>query len=404
MRTKRMRALNSKRISFVAGILVAAIAANRVAAQAKPPTLKATADLRVDSALANPARNALIIPGPSGEMIVSPEAQGAIRWFDASGRALPFKAVVGFAKDPDIRMVSRLAWAGSTLIAVDPGFRQIALLDKTGKVTKSIEMPSMIRPSWSDRHKYPLFSRYETFAVYPNGEWLVRAAEAKTFMSTPDYDSSYTYFMRTNENGSIQRSLARVPKNDGLIDRRSGPSRFVYRTPFAARTLWDVSPDGARIVVVSQAVRGADSASYRVTVIGEKGDTVVSKKYSATLVPVTKKSIDSALARVRGGGSFTVEGLRATVAKEIPPVFPPVENLIAGSDNTIWLELHSTGADRQWLAIDPTGTPIGVANVARTFVARAGDKSHLWGFETEGEQLRTLVRYTMSAAPAATKR
>jgi len=399
-----MRALTSKGLSLATGILLAGSTATRVDGQAKLPQLKATADLRIDTALANPARNAFVLPAPSGAIIVSPESQGAIRWFDANGHSLPFKAVVGFAKDPDIRTVTRLAWSGSTPIVVDPAFQQVALLDRTGKVTKSLEMPSMVRPSWSDRHKYPIFSRFETFAVYPNGDWLVRAAEAKTFMATPDYDSSYTYFMRTDENGSIQRSLARVPKTDGVIDRRSGQSRFVYRVPFAPRTLWDVSSDGSRIAIVSQAVRGADSATYRVTVIGEKGDTVFSKKFPATLIAVSKKSVDSALARVRGSRDFAVEQLRGVVGKEIPPMFPPVDNLIIGADKTIWLELHSAGADRQWLAIDPAGGPIGVASVPRTFVARAADRTHLWGFEAEGEQLRTLVRYSISAAPAGPKR
>lgn len=395
-----MRALIPNRFALIAATLVAALVATRVEGQAKPPQLKATADLRIDTALATPTRYAVILPMSSGEMIVSPqEAQGAIRWFDASGRALPFKAAVGFAKDPDIRWVTRMGWSGSTLVAIDPGFRQIALLDRAGKVTKSLEYPSVIRPSWADRHKYPIFTRYETYALYPNGEWLVRAAEAKTFMSTAEYDSSYTYFMRTNENGSIQRTIARVPKNEGLIDKRMGQSRFMYRVPFVPRTLWDVSADGSRLVIVTQGVRGADSATYRATVLGENGDTIFSKKYSATLSAVSKKSVDSALARIRGGRDLPVEDLRAFVAKQIPPVFPPVDNLIVGVDKTIWLELHSGAADRQWLAIDPAGVPIGVASVARTFVARAGDRTHLWGFEAEGEQLRTLVRYTVSSTP-----
>ena len=89
------------------------------------------------------------------------------------------------------------------------------------------------------------------------------------------------------------------------------------------------------------------------------------------------------------------------VSSQIPPVFPPVEYLLFCADQTIWLELHSGGADRQWLSLDPTGTPIGVASVPRSFVARAGNKNHLWGFEAEGEQLRTLVRYSITAGVPA---
>jgi len=393
-----MRAPTRLLLSFV----VAGLATSRADAQAKPVQLKATADLRIDSALANPVRQAIILPGPSGEMVVSPqEAQGAIRWFDANGRALPFKVPIAYGRDSDVRWVMRLGWSGSALFAVDPGFRQVAVLDRAGKVTKSLEYPSMIRPGWSDRHKYPLFSRYDIFGLYANGDLLVRPTEPKELMSTKEYDSTYSYFMRTNENGSIQRVIGRMPRNEGVLERRSGGSRWIYRVPFFPRTMWDIASDGSRILFVSQALKGADSASYRVTVVGEKGDTLLSKKYPTTLGAIPKKTVDSALARVSGGlRDHPPEELRGLVAKEIPPVYPPIEGAILGADQTIWLQLHSTTGDRQWLALDPAGNPIGVVSVPKNFVARAGDRTHLWGFEAEGDQLRSLVRYLV----AATKR
>ena len=399
MRTKRMRAPTP----LILALVVAFVATNRVDAQAKPPQLKATADLRIDSALMTPVRQAIILAGPSGAMVVSPqEAQGVIRWFDASGRALPFKVPVAYGRDSDVRWVTRLGWSGSALVAIDPGFRQMAVLDRAGKVTKSLEYPSMIRPGWADRHKYPLFSRYDLVAAYSNGDLLARAVEPKELMSTKDYDSTYSYFMRTNENGAIQRVVGRVPRNEGTLERRSGNSRWVYRVPFFPRTMWEIAPDASRIGIVSQALKGADSASYRLTVIGEKGDTVFSKKYPAALVPIPKKTADSAVARVSGGfREHPIEELRGLVAKEMPPVYPPIEGIILGADQTIWLQVHSTGGDHQWLALDGAGNPIGLVSVPKNFVARAGDRTHLWGFEAEGEQLRSLVRYSITAATPA---
>ena len=378
------------------------LAAARLEAQAKPPQLKATVDLRIDSALVNPIRQAIVLPRPSGEIVVSPqEAQGSIRWFDASGRALPFKVPISYRSDSDIRWVTRLGWSGSSLVAIDPGFRQIALVDKAGKLTKSLEYPSMIRPGWADRHKYPLFSRYDVVGLYGNGDLLVRPAEAKELMSTKEYDSTYSYFMRTNENGAIQRVIGRIPRTEGVIERRSGGSRWVYRVPFFPRTMWDVAPDGSKIAIVSQAVSGPDSASYRVLVLGEKGDTVLSKSFPAALAAISKKSVDSVLARVSGNlRDHPLEELRGLVAKEIPAMYPPIEGLILGADQTIWLQLHSATAERQWLALDPAGNPIGVASVPKNFVARAADRGHLWGFEAEGDQMRTLVRYSVTAGTA----
>jgi len=400
VRTKRMRVPSPIVLSFVAS---AVFAAARAEAQAKPPQLKATVDLKIDSALANPIRQAIILPGPAGEIVVSPqENQGTMRWFDASGRALPFKVPVGYGRDNDIRWVTRLGWSGTALVVVDPSFRQVALLDKSGKLTKSLEYPSMIRPAWSDRHKFPLFSRYDVFGLYANGDLLVRPAEPKELMSTKEYDSTFSYFMRTNENGSIQRVLGRVPRNEGVLERRSGNSRWIYRVPFFPRTMWDIAADGSKIAIVSQSLKGPDSASYRVIILGEKGDTVLSKKFPTTLIAIPKKSVDSAVARVSGSlRDHPLEELRGLVAKEIPPVYPPIEGLILGADQTIWLQLHSMSADRQWLALDPAGNSIGVVSVPRTFVARAGDRARLWGFEAEGDQLRTLVRYAITPGTPA---
>jgi hypothetical protein len=216
-------------------------------------------------------------------------------------------------------------------------------------------------------------------------------------MSTKEYDSTYSYFMRTNESGSIQRVIGRVPRNEGTLERRSGNSRWIYRVPFFPRTMWEIAPDASRLAIVSQTLKEPDSASYRVTVLGEKGDTVFSKKFPTTLTAIPKKTVDSAVARVSGTlRDHPLDELRGLVAKEIPPVYPPVEGLIFGADKTIWLQVHSTGADRQWLALDPAGVPIGVASFPKNFVARAADRTHVWGFETEGDQLRTLVRYAIT--------
>ena len=397
-----MRAPTTIIFSLVVAASVAEPIGNGVDGQTNLPQLKAAVDLRIDTALATPVRQAAILPAASGDIVVSPiESQGVIRWFNASGGALEFKAPVNYRNDADVRWVSRIGWSGSTLIAIDPGFRQIALFDRAGKVTKSVEYPAMIRPAWSDRHKYPLFSRYDALALYPNGELLVRPAEPKELMSTKDYDSTFSYFMRASENGSILRIIGRVPRNEGILERRSGSSRWVSRVPFFPRTMTDVSPDGSRILLVSQAVKGADSGSYRVVVLGEKGDTLLSKRFPVALTAISKKSVDSAVARVSGGmRDYSVEQLRGFVAKEIPPVYPPVEGALLGADKTIWIQLRSPSADRRWLALDSNGTALGVVLVAKSFVAKAATRTTLWGFEAEGEQLRALVRYAITPGTA----
>ena len=91
MRTTRMRAPTSN--GFVLAILGALLTAGGVergGCQAKPPTLKAVRDLRIDTALTNPARVPVVLPRPTGERVVAPlGSQGALRRFDSTGHGLP---------------------------------------------------------------------------------------------------------------------------------------------------------------------------------------------------------------------------------------------------------------------------------------------------------------------------
>jgi hypothetical protein len=284
-----------------------------------------------------------------------------------------------------------MGWSGSTLWIADPGFNQLALIDRNGKITKSLEYPSWVRPAWADRRKFPVFAGVEPLALYSDGAWLVRPSRERSLVSTPDYDKSVGYLMRVAENGSVLKVVARVPRDERRLDFRFSNSSLPTIYPL---TLWDVAADGARIVVVATSLSGTDSSTYRVTALGAQGDTVFSRKFPFTPVPLSKQSVDSVRTRFnRSLGVRSAPDLGESMVKQLPWAYPPIEQVIIGRDQTTWLGLRATGTDRTWIALDATGAPIGSLALSTDFLLRAADREHVWGFERDGDRVAALVRY-----------
>jgi hypothetical protein len=379
------------RLSRVAIASIATLSA-RVGAQVKAPQLRAVQDLRVDQATTTGNRSAVLTVGPSGEILVAAQLSGAIRGFDSTGKPLSWTLPFGNILDSEIRWVWRMGWIGNSLWVADPGFTQIALIDRGGKVTKSLEYPSWVRPAWADRRKFPVFGGLEPLAVYADGSWLVRPSRERSLVSTPEYDKSYSYLLRISESGSIEKLIARIPHGGALADPRFRSTSQATLPVYAPLTVWDASTDGSRVAVVSAALAGADSATYRVTAIGARGDTVYSKQFPFVPVPMSKQSIDSLRARYNRGGEEAV--------KRLPWAYPPVQGVLVGRDQTVWIELRSATPGRLWLVLDPKGDAVGTVRVPSEFVAKVAERGRMWGFDREADRVTALVRYRIEVVPA----
>jgi len=378
-----------------------ALVSARGGAQAKATQLRAVQDLRVDQTTPTPNRSAVITVGPSGEIIVaSGQLSGAIRGFDSTGKPLSWSVPFGNNRDLEIRWVWRMGWTGNSLWVADPGFKQIALIDRAGKVTKSLEYPSWVRPAWADRRRFPVFAGLDPLALYADGSWLVRPSNPRSLVSTPEYDNSYSYLARMSEGGSIEKLIVRVPRGGPPPDPRMRSTSQAIFPASGPLPVWDASTDGSRVVVVSTALTGADSATYRVTAIGARGDTVFSKPFPFVPVPMSKQSIDSVRTRYnRSIGDRASDVAREEAVKRLPWAYPPVEGVLAGRDQTVWIELRSTAPEHMWLVLDTKGETIGTVRLPKEFVARVAERGRVWGFDRDADRVTALVRYRIEMVP-----
>jgi hypothetical protein len=333
-------------------------------APAKPKAASALAvveDLRIPLAEVRSQRGNMILVGADGRMVVAPQWGGDMLAYDSTGKPLPGKQPIGGPKDPEITYISAFGWVGNTMWVHDQRTSSIALVDPQLKVTKSLEVPDWVRPTWADRKKYPVFGRLEPLALYPDGSWLVVPGNEKSLVDTPEYDKTMRYFLRINENGSIQRTIARarVPSKEGSP---RGSAMGPYAPPrgsLKAMSFYNISSDGHRLVIGTPAAAERDS-THTVTMVSEKGDTL----YSRVI--------------------------------QLPS---PIMAVRVGRDGSVWMQLHGKDHDRTWLVLDPSGQQRGTVTFENISFVYDADASHVWTTERLNTTAQALVRYKVTVAP-----
>jgi hypothetical protein len=345
--------------------------------------LQATQTLRIDAVAESLVSVSAIAIGPDGRMIVGPGAgvSSAIRAFDATGRPLPFRLSTGTRDTNEIRWVSAMGWRGTTLFVIDPGFRHIALVDPSGRVTRSIELPEWIRPSWADRRKYPLFERIEPLGFYPDESVLGVPWAASSPIATPGYDSTKSIVARVAPNGSIVRTIATIPRSDGPEIAALRTQGTAPTTRFRGGRPWNASTDGARVAVVTTSPPVRDSVTLRLTVLSDRGDTVFVRSFATAAARIPKTILDSVTPALRRLGP-------------VPTHFPVLAGVKVGHDHSVWIALAENAGKRRHVGFDARGEPIGMVELPAIFTVLAAERGQLWGFERNASGGgRAVVRY-----------
>jgi hypothetical protein len=206
--------------------------------------------------------------------------------------------------------------------------------------------------------------------------------------------------MRVSPSGTIQRVTTTFPFPP-VISLTEGDRHIRIEPYFPNRVLSTVSLDGMRITTVFAHMAGADSATYRVTAINERGDTVFSKRFSYNPEPITKAKRDSALVHVGNVNNGGFANLRAEVEKRVPPFFAPVLGVLTGRDRTTRLTLRPPPGDSLSLlrlVLDPHGEPVAEVTTRALISILAADRDHVWAVErVRGSQVVAVVRYKLVA-------
>jgi hypothetical protein len=152
-------------------------------------------------------------------------------------------------------------------------------------------------------------------------------------------------------------------------------------------------------------VEGEYSGTYEVTALDLEGDTVFVRRFPFPVEPLSQSVGDSAIqagiARVEE--FFPNSDLADAVRRDggYPPIYPPLVNLLLGSDGTVWIELRAQPEGVSYHAIDSDGNPIGTLALRPGSRISAAAMNEVWVIERDEVGMQSLVKYAVNWQPLA---
>lgn len=362
-------------------------------ATAQPaPSLTLTRDLRIDGNVAVLAPIDHLAAGRDGVIAVSQWQAGAVRFFSRDGSPL---AAVGRRGDGpgEFRSVSGLGFRGDTLWVYDGSRHRLTFISPEQKVLRTMAPVATANPRPADAARIPEVRVGKVDAVYADGsvQAIVRAAkreDARTF------DPTIVRHARVTVDGIVNRIIAAYPEGRSSFYTLVGGGAG-GEFPFSIASFYGVSPDGSRTALVTPVVDGPNAPTVEVVMLGATGDTVYSRRYPFTGVPIPKAVADSTIAaRSR---VFSTE-VRAEYRRQayVPPVYPPIEGIVVGRDSTLWLRQRRTAQGSPYLVLGPRGDVVGSVVLPANVTIKAADRSSVWGLEVDEFDVPSIVRFRIS--------
>ena len=223
-------------------------------------------------------------------------------------------------------------------------------------------------------------------------------------------DAGRGFLLRASADGEVLQGLEifAEPRLPVLIRNPYG-SAVQLDVPFRDHPLIAVTPDGAEVIFLERyrATRPG-SASYSIARFDVTARRRSARHYPYVPRPVSRATIDSVLTLIMDGpgspvtdrfvyGFPSVAAATAVIeaALEIPAYHPPVTDLVAGADHTVWLREH---ASSPWTVLDRAGAVIGTVALPSGVRLVHADAESAWGVidpPLVSDSSAVLVRYRL---------
>ena len=368
------------------------------AAQGLVPTERTlVADLRYDIEDHMPlTRVNGIAVGPSGELFVADELEAGIALIDANGTFLRRIGRPGRGPGEFGRLL-RIGLIGDTLWAVDSALRRLVFFDLRGDHLRTIAAQNPDSVHWPE---FPL-------AILPQA--VLREGLVGSRRSPVPPEGPVVVVLRAN--GDEARELAKLEyaRQSLIVEGSRGISVIRYQ-PLDDSPFWQVSPDGARVMVVERpAARSQAAAFFTIKAYESDGAALFTTTchYAPARVPDRVKSEIVRNATAYNVGTFAGSSRDAEAAVRrnlyMPDFYPPIEATGVGEDHTLWLRMHRDNGDKRglWIIVNANGNvAYGVRGPAGLTIW-AASASHVWGVEQDSNGVPQLARYRVTPAADA---
>ena len=330
---------------------------------------------------------------PNGTIAVMQNQDGTIRFFDTRGASLGTFGRKGQGPG-EFTAAGRFGWIGDTLIVSEFSTRRFTAVTSERKLVKTIPWATAVAAPGGTAAGVASQRVTQARMPYSDGSQLVFSnfsdeTPVPTWLGGGKPGSLY---LRIDASGVPRRVLGWMPSTlaCSVALPGTGGGFELSRIPFCPLPMEDVSPDGGHLVITY--VEPGRTQEYRVALIRTSGDTVFAKTIAYRPQPIPRNVRDSIASAAQRS---SMPSRRAT-ADRIPESYPPLSRIIAGRDNTTWLELFTPSGDRTWLMLDAQGTLAGRLTVPRNIDLKVASRETIWATETDDDGLQHIVRFRVS--------
>jgi 6-bladed beta-propeller len=317
-----------------------------------------------------------ILPGVDGSVVIVDGRNNDIRLFDPAGQFMHRIGRLGSGPG-EFRRVRAAGTLGDTVWVIDGGQPRVLLFGQDG----------------SARGTIPIQSKVWLTALVPGGA----VGSVTTPMGTMEQSRPHAVpVLLMTRTGEPLDTLAWLPSRNRMLylGPKSDGSYTIGQQPFTDAGLTIIDPDASHLYVVDRTVASkSEDATFQITALRSRGDTLWSRRYAYT--PRRNTQADSVWNAMRS--RLTRQGhsedqIRSGVF--VPDYYPPVTSAFA-SDGLLWLRREEGRANVDYWVIRNDGRLIASVTVPADLTLMAAVDSAVWAVETDPYGVPTVARYRL---------
>jgi hypothetical protein len=340
---------------------------------------------------------------PDGSIFTGHPQESQIRVHDASGS---FVRTIGRQGEGpgEFDRVGTMAIVGDTLWVLDYGLYRFSYFDLAGSPLETRRIPIDLGDSRTDLPPRPR-------GLLRDGTIIGSPPAFSDLVASGDLTENY--LVRMDALGSAVDTIATyslVNTTWEITNNAAGPSYFgsYQRQPFSDTEIVTVSDyDMTAVRVTRRSPEAQDPPAFTVTVWEIDGDTVFSRAFPYSPIPLRTAIVDSIIDAfaenvansdfLAGRATFDEAARWARESLYLPSYHPPVSSLVIGADGQLWLRAEELGEPvAKWRILSAGGDPVGAVDLPSGFTMLYARGMQVWGSEYDELDVPYIVRYRIT--------
>ncbi len=351
-------------------------------------------DLRLDANAEDFSSVRNVLVGPKGQIVIPLRQDAQVRIYDSTGKRVASVGRRGQAPG-EFQALGAMGFREDTLWVEDSRTRRFTYFAPDGALLRTGGLPGGVTQPTPFEPALRGYSLIMVGAMYSDGSMLAGGLRARQ-RDPVDRDQPE---MRDMLQISAAGDLRIVATQPFLYDERwmMQVSGFGRPVPFAGMPFIVTASYGSRFAFLTTEITSAAGGAWTLSLFRANGDTIFVKSFPFIGVSIPAAAKDSAVAAEITGtteGPTDLDKRFQQVARErMPPVYAPVQALVLGMDETIWITLRDSANVRTTLVLDGMGNQVGrIATSPKSRVWQA-TASRVWMTEVDDNDLASVVRY-----------